>query len=193
MFAYCINNPINSQDPSGFHHVADRGDIGAGIVMGIGLLALAAADTARYTGTTSVPYSAPIRITMFKIRTDVIERLREMEVQRRRRNEDLPLIHPAKRASSGGIRYNNTIALTFEDAVKRVQSGKDVYTPSGEMALLIAAAAGADKFPINKLDSQRDQNKPTYVQHYHPNNAHGKSGHVFFAGTGVRIIDLSVR
>ena len=83
--------------------------------------------------------------------------------------------------------------IPFEQAMRRVSAGKDVYTPGKQEAYALARDAQNGRTPLEERPHNPSQPSPTgrldvYFRHYHPGGTHlsdeGGMGHVFFGERG---------
>jgi hypothetical protein len=83
--------------------------------------------------------------------------------------------------------------IPVEQALTRVQAGKDVYTPGKQDAYRLARDAQDGQAPLEQRPHRPSQPSPTgredvYFRHYHPGGAHPTDedgmGHVFFGDRG---------
>jgi hypothetical protein len=83
--------------------------------------------------------------------------------------------------------------LPIENALRRVVSGQDVYTPGKQEAYQLAMQAQNGRAPLEERPHHPPNPSPTgredvYFRHYHPGGAHPTDedglGHIFFGDRG---------
>ena len=83
--------------------------------------------------------------------------------------------------------------ISKEDALRRINAGKDVYTPAKYDAYRLATQVQGGSAPLEERPHTPPVASPTgrldvYFRHYHPGGSHptdeGGFGHVFFGDRG---------
>ena len=82
--------------------------------------------------------------------------------------------------------------ISWEDAMKRLAAGKDVYTPNKQdayrLASHVAHGRAMEEFPHTPRRPTPSGREDVYYRHYHPGGLHpgepGAPGHVFFGDRG---------
>ena len=82
--------------------------------------------------------------------------------------------------------------ISWENAVRRLMSGKDVYTPGKrdayQLACQVAHGRPVEELPHAPVGPTPSGREDVYYRHYHPGGLHpgepGATGHVFFGERG---------
>ena len=183
LYVYCGNAPVNASDPSGYYSAAKEASwlitalfpsIYALKVSGAALIAKVTAmivAVAPYL----VPIAAAVAVIVISTYSQQLAEINRAhtKIQRNVRKNAKKQYWVAYRSGDYVVLRE---AISYQEALSRVKSGKSVFTTTKGKAYALAYAAGNNRKPVG--EENHGKNMPGYYWHYHP-YGHGKA-HIWF-------------
>ena len=198
LFAYCANNPVNHQDPSGHSFLGiialnfARVAVTAIAAIAVAGLAVAAVNSpsAKKAANTIANGITKAYTTAKRAAEAAVSQARTYVQQKRAEKAD-KRVRSVVREDSKNRYWSATVKegyvdvgrpLTYNQAVQYVSSGKSVFAVTQYEAKAVARAAGGttgynNKELIPEIDAGKEST-PGYYYHFHTYNR--KGGHVYY-------------